>query len=313
MPLTLTKPKSTQLGLDIGSRSVKAVVVSSPNSPKPRLDFCGALEVRENDPKASEKIKAFISQNKLSGMDAAVAIDNPSLKIRKIELPKMPEADLREAVRFKMRDIMEGTVEEYVVRSSLLGESGNKNATRFLLVGYAIKKAGVQELIQRVTSYGLKPVFVEPSIVSIAAGIEQVYPSVDAWHAAIDLGIKKSLMTIIGNGKFYFSRPLAGIQYDPENPAGQEEYHQKLAAEIQNTLDTFAVTFQVEQINRILLSGAGAGIPGIAEYLTTNLGLATEVFDPFQGLEIGPKVNPELAAKSYLFSQAVSLARLKTA
>lgn len=297
MFIDVFKKKSDTLGLDIGSRSVKIVRLT--HSKKPAVSFCGMVEISLNATDFSQTLHDYLAEHHLLGLSAAACLDDPSIKIRKVELPEMPEADLKEAVKWKIRDVLEGPVSDYVVRSSLLEKVSTVQAKKLMLVGYAIKRAAVTNLLQKVTLAGLKISFVEPSSVSLAAAIEAAYPSGENWVAGLDVGPGKAVMVIVGQGKLYYSRPLPGIQSVWDDPV----INQKLAAEVQNTIDTFTVTFHVDKINRIFLAGSGAALKGLAEYLTTNVAVKSEILNPFKEIDKAPD-------KPYLYAQALALARI---
>lgn len=287
------------LGLDMGSHTVKVVKVSQSDGPDRRLDFWGHVE--------KEGLKQFLEKNHLLGLPTAACINDPSLKIRKIELPDMPPSDMKEAVRWKMRDIVDGPIAEFAVSSSIVETTAVGEIKKQVLIGYALKRSVVTELTNLILQLGLKPKMVEPTAVSLAACIEKIYPSENHWMAGLDIGQSQTIMNIIGHGKFYFSRPLPGISLE-EAKLAPDSFMKKLAGEIQNTLDTFSVTFQVEKINRIFLAGGGAGVQGLSEYLSKNLAVESSIINPFQGLDNSLLLEKNEEQKLYLYAQAVSLA-----
>ncbi|MBI4411488.1 MAG: pilus assembly protein PilM [Deltaproteobacteria bacterium] len=305
--LPLKKPDL--LGVDPGTHCVKIVKISRVKTGKLSVDFCGLYPIPRSSPDFTSDLHEVIKANGFSGLSAAVCLDDPGLKIRKMELPAMPDADLKEAVRWNMRDAVEGPVTDYSISSSPIGESAAGGKIRRTWLGYAVKKKSVVDLMNLITRIGLKPAVIEPSVVTLAAVIDRVHPSEDHWTGGIDLGAEKISMGIIGNGRFYFSRPLSGMRVD-EARDNLSEFMKKLAAEIQNTLDTFSVTFQQGNVNRIYLSGGGAGFKELPEYLSKNLAVPTEVLDPFSGMELSDAASKTVAGNKHLFSQAASLACL---
>lgn len=294
------KFKKTQcLGVDLGSHYIKFVHMEHSDN-KNELLYYDKFERNENN---FSELKKFIKDKKLSGLKTAICVDDESLRIRKVELPKMPETDMKEAVKWKMRDVVEGDIEDYVVRYSKLPQE-NPNAKQIDSVAYVMHKKKVQDTIQEIENIGLKPEYLEPSVVSLAASVEAVYPSDEEWVASIDIGSKNSLMIINGKGSFYFSRPLNGIKIS-EDQSDHEIFLHQLAAEIQNTIDTFSITFRVEQLSRILISGGGALKINLNEYLSTNLGIKTETLDTMK------RFTTNKNSESALYSQAISLAEIK--
>ncbi|MDO8519886.1 MAG: pilus assembly protein PilM [Deltaproteobacteria bacterium] len=282
--------KSDLLGIDIGSRTVKVVHVSRKGS-SPELRFCGMTETGD-----FTSLKNYLSQQGLSGLQAATCLEDPSLKIRKVEVPDMPEGDLKEAVKWKIREVLDGPAEEFVVRSSLLEKISTPDMKKLMLVGYAIRRKAVAEMIKKMAASGVRATFIEPGSVSFAAAVERASPSGTDWVAGVDLGAAHVVMVIVGQGKLYYSRPLPGIA-----SSGDEGYNQRLAAEMQNTIDTFTVSFKVDRLQRIFLGGGGATRPGLTDYLSANLAVETKVLDPF-GEMAGKPDEP------HLYGQALSLA-----
>lgn len=299
--------KKELLGVDIGSRSVKLVRLTRRNGDKLHLDTCLFLEIQKEAPNFVTAFHDALSQHNLLGLSAASSIDNPGLRTAKIELPAMPEGDLRDAVRWKMRDAVEGPVDEYSVAHSIIDETVAGGTHRLVVAAFALKRQEVADRVSLLTRVGLKPVVVEPSIVSLAACLDQVYPSTDHFIGGVDIGGDTAQMVIIGKGKFYFSRNLPGVALNAAE-TDKSPFMQKLAVEIQTAFDTFSVSFNVEKVHRLYLSGGGAGVPGLAGYLTTNLAVPTEILNPFAGIEVPPEMEQMARAAPFVYGQAVALA-----
>lgn len=296
--------KQNLLGLDIGSQAIKCVRLAKKNDKK-TLAFCGVFKTPGNEADLVGQLGQFLKENALTGLPTAASIDDPSLKIHKIELPPMPEADLKEAVRWKMRDVVDGSIDDYVVRYSHMSESDPAKTKHIHCVGYAIKKTSIKHYQEILKKCSLKPEIIEPAAVSLARASEETNPSGDEWLATVDLG--NPLLIICGRGKFCFSRPLPSLK---NLSFSHDDYPQKLAAEIQNALDTFIVTFKVEKIKKILLSGEPAGKEKICDYLTTNLGIETRILDPLANMQIPDGLKNMGANQPFIFARAVGLASI---
>jgi len=81
-----------------------------------------------------------------------------------------------------------------------------------------------------------------------------------------------------------------------------------LVAEIQRSLDFFLSQNPDRQVNRILLAGGSTGINGLDRYLSQELHVNVETFDPFTGLEGDNLPHPSLRPS---FAVAVGLATRK--
>jgi type IV pilus assembly protein PilM len=67
-----------------------------------------------------------------------------------------------------------------------------------------------------------------------------------------------------------------------------------LAVEVRRSLDFYRRNHRNEDIDRVVLSGGTALIPGLAEFIGAEIGLATEVANPFEHVIVdGAEVSPE--------------------
>jgi len=141
----------------------------------------------------------------------------------------------------------------------------------------------------------------------LASTLERCHGDDDLYTAGVNIGQQYSVFYVIGKRIFVFSRPLTSInieQYEKD----KKGFNQKLAIEIQKSIDTFKVNFKMEEIHHLYLSGGGALIPEIDIYLNTNLGIKTELLNPFSTLS---NVEAFEGIEPPLFAQAVGLAYLE--
>ncbi len=222
--------------------------------------------------KEASAFSEFLQSNQLIGSSVVCNIEDPSLKIRKIDLPKMPDSDLKEAVSWQLRDVVEGPVSDYFVRYSHLDEFSVENVRRLSLLTYAVKKAAIMSLVEKLKSFSLSPAAVEPTSVTLLSAFDQLQGWKEGeFYGLVDLGQSKSVFTAMGGRKLYFSRPLQGISVG----AGREFVG--LAVEIQKSIDAFSLMFRKEKIDRLYLSGGGAEIQGLKESLSKSLAIPTSL------------------------------------
>lgn len=284
--------------------------------------------------------REFLKANRLRGISVAVNIEDPSLKIHKIDLPKMPEYDLNEAVRWQMRDVVEGPIEEFVVRRSLIEEYRSGDTAHLSMIAYAVQKKAVRGLISFLRGFGLNPLVVEPQAVSLAAALERIHGfQPGEYYGLIDIGETRSVFLAAGEGRLLFSRPLPGVSGRelttfirkelevghrkaedikgalvgapgvPEISSPLREkaeavlagFHTRVAIEGQRSVDAFALMFRREKVNKLFLAGGGARLSGLEVYLAANLGIPTSVLNPSEVLKMPPE-------SAHLCNVAVGLA-----
>lgn len=301
------KGKKTVVGVDLGSRLTKIVRLNFSQG-RPQIDICEALPTGLLDQDFDRQLREHLKRMRLTGAMVASSIDDPSMKIRKVEVPKMPDADLIEAVKWSLRDIVDDDVEKYFITHSLIREFEEGDARKLELVAYAVKKEAVVAYQGLLEKLGLSPVFIEPASVSLASTLERCLGTLDEYSAGVNIGYHQSLFTIIGKGVFVFSRPLPGIHLQAHE-AEPASFFQKLALEIQRSLDTFRVNFKMEDVKSLRVSGGGALLEGLIDYLNTNLGLATQLLNPLEMFNAKPDID---ISQGPLFAQAVGLAHITT-
>lgn len=70
-----------------------------------------------------------------------------------------------------------------------------------------------------------------------------------------------------------------------------------LQQQINRAIQMYVSTLHAERPERIVLSGGGATIPALVDNLKQELGLEIEVFNPFEGMTINPKLDAERLAQ----------------
>ncbi|MBF0106270.1 MAG: pilus assembly protein PilM [Deltaproteobacteria bacterium] len=301
------KKKKSAVGIDIGSRVTKVAQLSFSSTGHPAIERCDIIQTGLLDEGFEGNLKAYIKENKMTGAPAASSLEDGSMKIRKMELPKMPDLELIEAIKWNLRDIVDGNIDDFAVNFSRIKEDASTDEPKIILTAYAVKKEAVREYQNKIESIGLQAFFIEPSAVTLASTLERCHGEDDSYIAGVDVGYKHALFFIVGKGVFVFSRPLIGINLEAQEKE-RDNCNQKLAIEIQKSIDTFKVNFKMADVKKIFLSGGGALLPGITDYLKTNLGVETNHLNPFVNLS---NVEPYKEMPYSLCAEAIGLAYIQ--
>ncbi len=265
--------------MDLGSQGIRFVrMQKSQTDGSCRIvhwSFSGEMKV--------PVLRDFLKSNSLLGASVACNVDETSLKIRKVEVPRMPEADLKEAVRWLMRDACEGPVADHLIRHSVIEELGDSKKLSLLV--YAIPKGVVKAQTDFLKSLSLNPVLVEPSAVSLVA----LFDRLKGWkpgefYGLIDFNGTKAVFLVMSEGKLYFSRALPEIS-GKDSPSFLTQF----VVETQRSIDAFSVAFRKEGIGRLFLCGDDAGLTGLTDHLTKNLAVPTSILDPSEKFQMEAK------------------------
>ncbi len=87
-------------------------------------------------------------------------------------------------------------------------------------------------------------------------------------------------------------KKLGGLPPDYETEVLQP-FKEALAQQVNRSLQFFYSSSQYHSVDSILLAGGNAMIPGIAGLVESAVGTHTEVFNPFIGMSVAPRVNAQ--------------------
>ncbi|MBI4373740.1 MAG: pilus assembly protein PilM [Deltaproteobacteria bacterium] len=310
-------------GFDFGRTGVRVVSFERQSDLKePGLQvFHYPHPVSDTEPVSIESFRLFLKREHLDQSPAACNVDDPSLKIRSFDLPKMPDSDLQEALQWQLRDVTEDSVAKYVIRHTILQDYKVVGGDRLSLMGYAIHREAVERRLRLLAALSLKPRLIEPTPVALLSSLDRLLEwTPGAVYGLLDLGEGHSSFIALSDRKLFFSRPLIevsgeemtrlimqelnisetealdfrtklfkndGSEADERLKAVLPLCYSRIAIETERSLDGFSLLFpQMKQIETIFLAGGGALLPGLREFLAKNVGIQIDLVDPFKGWNV---------------------------
>ncbi|MFH1654315.1 MAG: pilus assembly protein PilM [Pseudomonadota bacterium] len=197
----------TTIGIDIGTKNLKVVCLETGINGY-KLTAFGFLSCDEK----KEQIAKFIKEAGIKTKDVRINIENPSLRIRRLDLPQMPDAELNEAVKWGCRKFVAGSVEDYEFRYTRINTEDLKLSDKIPLIVFAIKRDAIKACVDFTKEIGLAyPKIIEPNASAIASIFDNCSGvSREDYNIIIDIGSFHALFVVMGKRGFLFSRPLAG-------------------------------------------------------------------------------------------------------
>jgi type IV pilus assembly protein PilM len=324
------------IGLDIGSHSIKLVGLKM-TSKGPVLTHAGIKKIphvknKEDINHVSETIKNLYKEIGLKPGKVNLTVSGSGVFVRKITIPSMPKDELKEAVRWEIKDYLPFPIESAEGDFYILNEFIENNIRKLNILVVACPKSIVERTIAIAEGAGLRPVHLDiiPFAIWNAMLISNKLPEKEV-IAVIDLGNEKTGIHIFKDKVLQFTRDIAPAGDDitkaiMEGIVSQEEkwviYEkaekikqetnilsktsptlffvrpvlEKLVAEITRSLDYFKNLFNIEKIDRILITGGGSNLTDIASYLSDELHLSVEHFAPFKKiLSDSKKIDSQIA------------------
>jgi type IV pilus assembly protein PilM len=318
--------KDNLVGLDIGSRSIKAaeIVETKRGSALKNLGIIdiahGVIEEGTiSDPESvAESIQQLWKSSGIKENNVAVSIGGYSVIVKKIIVQTMAEEQLQETIHFEAEQYIPFDISDVNLDFQILGESeSNPNQMDVFLV--AAKKEMVDDYINLVNLAGLNACTIDVEAFALQNTFEANYDTQKENIALIDIGASKTSLNILKDNASVFMRDVSlgcgqinqkiisliecsfedaeqlkyGNKPDRLSPDDFKGIVSSVVAdwctEIRRALDFFYSTYPQDQIKRIVLSGGGANIAEFRDLLATEASANVEMINPFQNFHIENK------------------------
>jgi len=322
------------IGLDIGSHSIK--LVGFKMTPKgPFLTHLGIKEIpysknKEDVKTISEILEALLKELGFKTKQVRLTVSGSGIHTKPISIPSLPKGELKEAVRWEIKDHLPFPIETAQIDFHVLNEYVEDNIKKLDLITVACPKQLIDRTLSIAEGAGLQPTHLE-------VGPFALWNTLLTWGqirkeetvALIDLGSEKTGIYLFKDRILQFSREVTptgvdmtraiaegissaeepdllyeraeiikremGVPSEPHQEGISDKFVslsklsflvrpvlEKLAAEIGRSLEYYRNLFNVEQIDRVLLTGGGANLKNIASYLANELRLPVEHFNPLR-------------------------------
>jgi type IV pilus assembly protein PilM len=332
--LPFLKKSKLSVGLDIGSHAIKICEFAETGSgykllaagtsriPPDSLED-GALQDPDTVGKA---IAALVDNLKIKNKKVAISISGYSVIVKKINLAVMSEAELEKHIHAEAEQYIPFDIDDvYMDFQDLKTSTADDERTDVMLV--AAKKEVVDGYLNMLRKLGLQPVVVDVDAFALENAFEASAGSNEN-VALVDIGSAKMNINIVCRGSSVLARDviLGGRQLTEqiqnrfdlsfeeaealktgEMAAGEkQEVLEDIFAsacgqwitEVKRAIDFFYSNHPDETISRVVLSGGGAKIAGLADLFRKELEIEVEIFNPFRRAALDlKKINPDYLAR----------------
>ncbi len=316
------------LGLDIGSSSVKAMVLRGGKGGYTMQSFgiehlppevIVDQEIMDSTV-IVEAIQKILKTQKIKLKDVATSLSGHSVIVKKIPLPKMSAEELAESIQWEAEQYIPFDIEEVNLDFQILEDIEGEDATNMNVVIVAVKKNKIDDIVNLLTQANLNPAVVDIDSFALQNQYEINYGiESDSVIALINIGASIMNINIINSGIHVMQRDisLGGNQYtdaiqkeldvnynhaeglkmgeevkgiDPKSVDGIiRSVNEDITLEIQRSFDYFRSISDNEKIDKIVLTGGSSKIKGLDSYLFERLGINVEFGDPFKNIRYNEK------------------------
>lgn len=323
------------LGLDIGTQTIKAVQMSRDKNSNQIL-AAGFIPTPADEKSMPDSINRLVHDMKISSNDAAICLPSVNVITRILEMPIMSDKELSSSIKWEAEQYIPMPLDKVKIDYTVIDRDEQSSKLKILLIAAPITL--LEKYINITTSAGLNPIAIETEILAATRSITTSFPQLSQ-AIVMSLGAATTEIALIHDQTLVYTKsiPLGGNTLtravaqelgfeitqaeEYKKTYGLEEdklegkiaktlvpYFTTIFSEIEKNVSYFKELYPKEDITNITVCGGGAKLPGLILSLTKNLGLDTQISNPFINLAVDPNILPTLSADAPTYTQAIGLA-----
>ena len=347
--------KKSVAGLDVGSSSIKIVELEGKmnslslvglgfeNLPGDTIVDGQIMELNV----VSDAIQSICTNHQIKTNQVVTGVSGHSVIIKNIVLPPMSREELEESIDWHAEEHIPYDLSDVSLDYQITGETAD--ATTVLIA--ACKRERIDNIKQAIQLAGKQPVVIDVDTFALQNCYEINYqPDETQVVTLLNIGASTMNVNLVQGTRSLFSRDITvgGSQFtdvlqrnlglsfqeaeavkrgamEPGNGVEEKsivplmnDVTEIVTLEIQKTFDFYRATTDDSEIvvQKILISGGGSKLAGLAEELSKRLELPVEILDPFRSIKVDTKkfdpdylseIMPEMAVAVGLAVRGVEL------
>jgi type IV pilus assembly protein PilM len=207
------------IGVDLGSHSVKVCQLKRVGDAF-ELEKFGRAEIdadgeRSTDPRQQhehkvEALKRALAEGQIKARQTVSAVSGESIIVRYLQLPEMPDNELRKAMQWEAEEYIPFRLSEVNLDSMILGRVNDGDHPKMDVLLVSAKKDLVQQHVSILQAAGLEPVAVDVDSFAFLNCFEANHqPRPDECIALVNIGNGITNINVYSSGVSRFSRDIA--------------------------------------------------------------------------------------------------------
>jgi len=332
--------------LDIGTNAVRVVQLSSAGPDSWSLVHFGYAPLDEKTSSSSspealrrlgEVIMTAVGQSGIKTKNVIIGLPSNKTFTTVIEMPIMPENELRNTIKYQVDQFIPMAVTEAKVDWAALGTSLHDPKMQEVLIA-STSNAYAEERLEFIENLGLNVIGAEPTQLAMVrsllpSGVLDARLIIDVGEQSTDLAItfgdNPRLVRTIPTGVQSLIKAAVqnlNVQEDqarqfilkfglaPDRLEGQvyraiEGVLENFATELTKSIKFFQTRYPNTPVGGILLAGYGSVVPGFAEYVSSKTGVASSMANPWQRVQVTQADQQQLTTVASEFASAIGLAQ----
>ncbi len=266
------------VGLGIHGDGLSIAVVNGVGRGKRWLSHCEFIPA-QGDETQDLKLDALVRQLKIRGARVVVVMEPGSYSLLQVEAPEVEPDELRSAIRWRIKDLIDFHIDDAVFDVYDLPEPQRKGSRRLMYV-VAARMGMIQQLVDRLANASLELTAIDITELALRNLVVEISPP-DSSRVLLYLSQSYGLIEIIHNATLYLNRRIEINARDLEEQGGfgLDELLDALMLELQRSLDYNESQFGIGQVSEINVVAPAARKEALVGSASNNLRLPVAPLD----------------------------------
>lgn len=280
---------STRIGITMNADQIAIAHMGEKNG-APYLLHCERFPSKS--PEDSRiRLAEFVRQHGLEGTQVSAVMNPSDYSLQLVEAPNVEPEELRSAVRWKVKDLIDIKLDEAGIDVFELPEDAFRGRKMVYVV--AAKKSRLQQIIERINECDLEVAIIDIPELAMK-NISSLYVDDSQGAAFIDLRRTGSTINITINGDLYLTRRInTQLETDVLDSPEWPDLKERLVVEIQRSLDYYESQVGKNRVNTIYMAHRQRNSEGMLASLNEMLDGQISILDLSKHLNSAVELSPE--------------------
>jgi MSHA biogenesis protein MshI len=204
--------------------------------------------VEDGNIRETKHAQALAKKHKLKHAKCTFVLDSKDYQLLQVESPNVPEQERKEALRWKLKDMVDYPVDQATVDYMKIPQDPAYPNKQDYVYAVAAKNELIGQLCNTFSDADINLKAIDVRVATqrnIAALLEEK----DRGLAVLSFGRNGGLLTFTSGGELYHTR---FIEIEEDRSAGAA--HERIALELQRSLDNFDRQFPFITVNKLLVA-----------------------------------------------------------
>jgi MSHA biogenesis protein MshI len=297
------------VGLTIAERELTLAYMLPGTEGRPVLEHVESVRL-ENAAQAPELLAEMVDEYDLKGANTTAVLEAGSYNLMHVDRPAVEDSELRNAVKWRIKDLISYPVEEAVVDVYSIPNLEDRVRAANWIYAVVAREASIQELVNTVRGTGLNlhaidiPEFCLRNLVARD-------PEAQASTGILHITSQEALLILIRAEIMYLTRGFDvgyGDVIRADEPSengglslgGLPPAHEQSLLEIQRSLDYFDSHFGQAHVSRLMVLPDDSLLQSFIDMLSSNSSLRVEPFRVDSVLDLSDSVDPRSVGPAVL-------------